>query len=250
MIILLLLFIVIYIYIYQFIDELYLEPILLNNKYNIDNLLNIDNKHYAIYEKRNTKRIMLIAKGNSGNLVTFNKIFEKIKNIYDYDLLYYEYPGFGLLNLQKANIDNCIEETYFWIKYIENLNYEKIDFMGFSIGGGIIIESLIKYNINYTNNIYLFSTFSSIDRVLYSKNIFNYLLQLFFFKKYNLDICNNLSKIKCNDLCIIHSKDDKQIPYDLAIINYNTSIKNIKNKIFIEITGEHNNPFFNKNIKL
>ena len=51
MIILLLLFIIIYIYIYKIIDELYLEPILLNNKYNIDNLLNIDDKHYAIYEK-------------------------------------------------------------------------------------------------------------------------------------------------------------------------------------------------------
>jgi hypothetical protein len=246
--IIILLFIVIYIYIYQIIDELYLEPILLNNKYNTDNLLNIDNKHYAIYEKRNTKRIMLIAKGYDGNLETFNKIFKKIKNIYDYDLIYYEYPGFGLLNSKRANIYNCIEETYFWIKYIEKLNYEKIDFMGFSMGGGIIIESLINYNINYANNIYLLSTFSCINDVLYSMNYFNYFLHLFFLKKYNLNICDNLSKIKCNNLCFIHSKDDKKIPYDFAIINYNTN-KNIKNKIFIEISGEHNNPFFN-NIKL
>jgi esterase/lipase len=248
MIIILLLFIVIYIYIYQIIDELYLEPILLNNKYNTDNLLNIDDKHYAIYEKRNTKRIMLIAKGNHGNLETFNKIFEKIKNIYDYDLLYYEYPGFGLLNLQKANIDNCIEETYFWIKYVKNLNYEIIDFMGFSIGGGIIIESLIKYNINYANNIYLLSTFSCVNDVLYSMNYFNYFLHLFFLKKNNLNICNNLEKTKCNAIYIIHSKDDEIINYYLAIKNYN-EIKSVTNTIFIEIFGKHNNPFFN-DIKL
>lgn len=248
--IILLLIIIIYIYIYQYIDELYLEPILLNSSYKLDNLINIDNNHYAIYEKRNTKRIMLIAKGNHGNLQTFNKIFKKIKNIYDYDLLCYEYPGFGLLKSKRANIDYCIEETYFWIKYIEKLNYKKIDFLGFSMGGGIIIESLIKYNINYANNIYLFSTYSSIDGVLYSKNIFNYLLQLFFLRKYNLDICNNLCKIKCNVLYIMHSKEDNKIPYDLAILNYNTPIKNIKNKIFIEIFGTHGNPYFNENMKL
>jgi esterase/lipase len=241
LLLLLLLFIIIYIYIYKIIDELYLEPILLNNKYNIDNLLNIDNKHYAIYEKRNTKKIMLIAKGNGGNLETFNKIFQIIKNIYDYDLLCYEYPGFGLLKSQRANIHNCIKETFFWIKYIEKLNYEKIDFMGFSIGGGIIIESLIKYNINYTNNLYLFSTFSSINDVLYN-NFFYYSFHIFFLKKYNLNIYENLYKIKCNNLYIIHSKDDKIIPYNLAIKNYN-AIKNIKNTRLIEISGEHNSPY-------
>jgi hypothetical protein len=248
MIILLLLLIVIYIYIYQYIDELYLEPILLNNKYNIDNLINIDNKHYAIYEKRNTKKIMLIAKGNHGNLETFNKIFHKIKNIYDYDLLCYEYPGFGLINSKRANINNCIEETYFWIKYIENLNYEKIDFMGFSIGGGIMIESLIKYQINYANNIYLCSTYTSIDEVLYNTSIFRYLIQLFFLKKCNLNTSKNLNMIKCNNLFILHSKTDIIIPYHIGIKNYNT-IKNIKNTIFIEIYGDHGNPNFN-NIKL
>ena len=248
--IIILLIIIIYICIYQYIDELYLVPILLNNNYKLDNLININNNHYAIYEKRNTERIMLIAKGNYGNLETFNKIFEKIKNVYDYDLLYYEYPGFGLLNSQRANMNNCIEETYFWIKYIEKLNYKKIDFMGFSMGGGIIIESLIKYNINYTNNLYLLSTYSSIDEVLYKKNIFNYFLQLFFLRKYNLDISNNLYKIKCKKLYIMHSKEDNKIPYDLAIINYNSQIKNIENKIFIEIYGTHSNPYFYKNIKL
>ncbi len=226
--IIILLIIIIYICIYQYIDELYLEPIQLNYNYKLDNLININNNHYAIYEKRNTERIMLIAKGNYGNLETFYKMFEKIKNVYDYDLLYYEYPGFGLLNSQRANMNNCIEETYFWIKYIEKLNYKKIDFMGFSMGGGIIIESMKKYNINYTNNLYLLSTYSRIDELLYKKNIFNYLLQLFFLRKYNLDIYNNLYMIKCKKLYIIHSKEDESIPYDLAILNYNSATKNIK----------------------
>jgi hypothetical protein len=241
--------VIIYIFIYDYIDELYFKPTLLYRNYNLDNLINIDNKHYAIYEKRNTNRIMLIAKGNSSNLESFYQIFEKIKDIYNYDLICYEYPGFGLLNSQRANINNCIEETYFWIKYIEKLDYKQIDFMGFSMGGGIIIESLIKYNIIYANNIYLLSTYSSIEDVLYN-NIFNYLLQLFFLKKGNLNTSNNLNIIKCNLLYILHSKEDHTIPYNLAIKNYNTETQNIKNKFFIEIFGKHDKPIFNKNIKL
>jgi esterase/lipase len=247
--IILLILITIYIYIYERIDQLYLKPVLLNTDYNLENLINIENKHYAIYENRNTNRILLIAKGNGGNLKSFKNIFDQVKNIYKYDLIYFEYPGFGLLNSHKANIDNCVEETYFWIKYLNKFNYQKIDLMGYSIGGGIIIETIIRYNITNINNIYLLSTFSSIDDVLYSSNIYNYFLQLLFLKKNNLNTYKNLNFIYCNNLYIMHSKDDEIINYDIGIKNYYCETHNIKNKIFIEIFGDHDNPLFN-NINL
>jgi esterase/lipase len=247
--IILLILITIYIYIYERIDQLYLKPVLLNTDYNLENLINIENKHYAIYENRNTNRILLIAKGNGGNLKSFKNIFDEVKKIYKYDLIYFEYPGFGQLNSKIANINNCVEETYFWIKYLNKFNYEKIDIMGYSIGGGIIIETIIKYNITNFNNIYLLSTFSSIDDVLYCSNIYNYLLQLLFLKKNNLNTYKNLNFIKCNDLYIMHSKDDEIINYNIGIKNYYSNTPNIKNKIFIEIFGDHHNPQFN-NINL
>ncbi len=247
--IILLILVLIYIYIYEYIDELYLKPVLLNTNYDLDKLISIDNKHYAIYENRNTNRILLIAKGNGGNLKSFKNIFDEVKNIYKYDLIYFEYPGFGLLNSQKANINNCVEETYFWIKYLNKLNYKKIDLMGYSIGGGIIIETIIRYNITNINRIYLLSTFSSIDDVLYSSNIYNYLLQLLFLKKNNLNTYKNLNFIKCNDLYIMHSKDDEIINYDIGKKNYYSNTPNINNKIFIKISGNHHNPQFN-NINL
>jgi len=247
--IILLILVTIYIYIYERIDQLYLKPVLLNTDYDLENLINIGNKHYGIYENRNTNRILLIAKGNGGNLKSFKNIFDEVKNIYEYDLIYFEYPGFGLLNSQKANIDNCVEETYFWIKYINKFKYKKIDFMGYSIGGGIIIETINRYNITNINNIYLLSTFSSIDDVLYSSNIYNYFLQLLFLKKNNLNTYKNLNLIHCNNLYIMHSKDDEIIEYDIGKKNYYSETPNIKNKIFIEIIGNHNNPLFN-NINL
>jgi hypothetical protein len=171
------------------------------------------------------------------------------KNIYDYDILCYEYPGFGCIN-KEYNIEDCIKETYFWIKYIKSLGYEIFDFMGYSIGGGIIIECLKLYNITFANNIYLISTFTSISDILYDGDIGNYILQSLFLRKYNMNTFYNLQYIYCNNLYIIHSKEDERIPYKMAIKNYSANSNYIKNKIFIDIKGLHKDLIFDKDIKL
>jgi hypothetical protein len=254
MLILIIFIIIIYILIYNKIDTFYLKPIkvdklTLDIPENKDKIINIDNEHYAIYEKRNTDRILLISSGNKGNLDIYHNALEKFKNLYDYDIIYYEYPGFGCLD-KEHNIDNCIEETYYWIQYIKKLGYNTYDFMGFSIGGGILIECLIRYNITYANNIYLIGTFTSISELLYETNYFKHLLHKLFLNKHNLDTYYNLKNIHCNKLYIIHSKEDDRIPYNLALKNFSSKNNYIKNKIFIEIKGNHKNLEFESNLKL
>lgn len=254
MLLLIMFFIIIYILIYNKVDTFYLKPskvekLTLDIPENKEKIINIDNKHYAIYEKRNTDRILLISCGNRGNLDLSYKTLEKFKNTYDYDYLYYEYPGFGLID-EEHNINNCIEETYYWIQYIRKLGYKIYDFMGFSLGGGILIDCLIKYNIRYANNIYLVGTFTSISELLYETNYFHYVLHKIFLSKHNLDTYNNLNNIHCNNLYIIHSKDDERIPYNLAIKNYISKNNYIKNKIFIDIKGSHKKFEFEPNTKL
>lgn len=54
--IILMILVIVYIYVYSKVDSFYLEPIRIN-KYKFDNVLNkdkflnIDNEHYAVYEK-------------------------------------------------------------------------------------------------------------------------------------------------------------------------------------------------------
>ena len=60
----------------------------------------------------------------------------------------------------------------------------------------------------------------------------------------------NLQYIYCNNLYIIHSKEDERIPYKMAIKNYSANSNYIKNKIFIDIKGLHKDLIFDKDIKL
>ena len=252
--IILMILVIVYIYVYSKVDGFYLEPIRIN-KYKFDNVLNkdkflnINNEHYAIYEKRNTNRILLISCGNYGNLDYYYDKIQMFKSMYDYDILCYEYPGFGCIN-KEHTIDNCLKETYYWIKYIKNLGYEVFDFMGFSLGGGIMIECLKLYNIRYANNIYLISTFTSLSDLLYQTNYGNYLVQTLFLKKHNLNTFCNLKYTYCNNLYVIHSKEDERIPFNLSIKNYLSNSNYIKNKVFIEIKGLHKDLIFDPMIKL
>lgn len=243
-----LIIVVLYIIIYIKLDTFMLIPIKIN-KYNSNNIFNIDNKHYAIYVKRNTDRILLLCGASKGNLDIYNNLISKYHYLYDYDILCIEYPGYGVIK-RECNIDNCIEEIYFWIQYIKNLGYKTIDMGGYSIGGGIMIECLKKYNITYINNIYLVATFTSLSEVVYQKNYLLYLIHEIFLKKHNLDIYSNLKDIECNKLYIIHSIEDELVPFSMAQKNFSSKCNNIKNKSFIIGKGKHDKIILESNFKL
>jgi esterase/lipase len=243
-----LIIVVLYIIIYIKLDTFILNPTKIN-KYKSNNILNIDNKHYAIFIKKNTDRILLLCGASKGNLDVYYEELSKYHYMYDYDILCIEYPGYGVIK-RECSIDNCIKEIYFWIQYIKNLGYKTIDVGGYSIGGGIMIECLKKYNITYINNIYLVATFTSLVEVVYKKNYLLYLIHEIFLKKHNLDTYTNLKDIHCNKLYIIHSIEDNLIPFNMAQKNFLSECKNIKNKSFIIGKGKHSKIILDSNIKL
>ena len=254
MFIYILLLVIIYIYIRKNINYLYFQP---SPKRNIDDFDNIHSKykclningHYAIFRKRKGKgkgnRIrnikgMVIAHGNAGSFLDRGYLIDRLDN-YDGDIYLFEYPEFSGLD-GKANIDNCVKETLFWINYVK-LKYKKIDLFGESIGGGIIIETCYRHSIGFINTIYLQSTFTSMADVIKNLNYGLYII-------YNLLLLNDLNTIehlkyiKCNNYIIIHSLEDSLINYNQAIKNHEILKKMNKNVKFIQGSGTHGNTIF------
>lgn len=239
-----LLFTLFYIYIKKNIDCLYFYPAPPRNieKFNNKNpqyqCINIDD-HYALIKNGTKNKALIMCHGNAGSFLDRNYMIDKM-NKYNGDIYLIEYPGFTGLK-GKTNIENCVNELYFWINHLKK-KYSKIDLYGESIGGGIIAETCYKYNIKI-NKIYLQSTFTSIKDVV--KNINQYLF--LFYKLFMLDDLNTHSKLKyilCNKYIIIHSKDDKLINYKQAEKNYKLLKKLGKKTKLIQGYGDHNNTYF------
>lgn len=228
-------------------QRLYFYPSKLDykTKYHIKNIGN----HYILAntEKISKKRCMLISHGNAGNIMNRDYIIDELmKQKYDGDVYIYEYCGFYKCE-GIPNIKNCIDEHIFWIKQLSQ-KYEKIDLWGESIGGAVLLETLIKLdNSNFIENIYLDRTFSKLSNVITNINpnlglIYNVLL---FNDFESINLFEN-KNIKNKKITILHSKSDEIVPFREAINNYNECIKlNIKVK-FIELQGSHNNPLYPK----
>ena len=212
---------------------------------NIDDTIpeiNIGN-HYAIYYKNNNKpnNCLLISHGNSSNIYNSQNLINTIQKLYDGDIYCYEYPGFGKCK-NKLSIKNCVNEHLFWLDYLSK-EYENIDLWGYSIGGGIILQT-IKYIPNNISNqikkIYLHSTFSSIENVLKKYNFILYIL----YKTLFVDDLNTFKEFdndffKDKEIIILHSKHDKLILYEEAVNNYNKCKLLQLNIKIIDIIGKH-----------
>jgi esterase/lipase len=253
--------IVIYNLIDKYKQKLYFYPSLYmattkNKIININNehIIMTNNKSRNLYHIKANKRCLLISHGNAGNITNRDYLFEKLEK-YDGDIYCYEYPGFGKC-IGSISIENCIKEHIYWINTLSE-KYDKIDLWGESIGGGIVIETLLKLNeikykhlIDKIGKIYLQSTFSSIYNIIKSLNP-NLAKFYYLFMFDDLETSNNLcsknylSNFKSNELIILHSKNDEIIPFNESQINYNKCIENKINVKFIEIKGTHNNPIFN-----
>ncbi len=238
----LLLIIIVFLLIFRLTRErLYFFP---SYKY-IDNYpeINIDN-HYAIFHKKNSKKCLLISHGNYSNIyISGAFMINKIKHNYDGDLYCYDYQGFGKCK-GIPSIKGCIDEHLFWINYLSN-KYDCIDLWGFSIGGGVIGQTINKIPINISNKIhkiYFHNTFSCIKNVFSNLYSGYYLLSTIIllndFNTYE-SFSNNFYKDK--EIIFIHSRNDKLIPYKEAIKNYNRCLQLKYNTRFIYIHGNHTN---------
>lgn len=200
-------------------------------------------------------RCMLIAHGNSGNIYTRDNLLMCLSG-YQHDIYCFEYDGFGPLSeSNRPTIANCVNNCIYWLGYLAK-HYTEIDVYGESIGGGIIMDTLVtiqdtpqyRYLCDLVRNIYLQSTFCSIGRLLNKRNTL--LGFLYYVIDWNdLDNYNNLLRLaggfynrRKNRIIIIHSKDDDIVPYSEAIDNLNRCHELKLSVDFYEIRGPHNYP--------
>lgn len=214
-----------------------------NDKYKPLVIININN-HYAIYHKKNTRKCLLISHGNALNIyISGSYIINKIKDHYDGDIYCYEYSGFGKCK-GDISINGCINEHLFWIDHLSE-KYDHIDLWGFSIGGGVIGQTINKIPINISNKIkkiYFHNTFTAINQVI--KHLYPPLFIL-----YKIILLNDFNTFenfsndfyKDKEIIFIHAINDNIIPYNEAIKNYNKCLELKYNTKIIEIDGNHNN---------
>jgi len=202
--------------------------------------IKIDN-HYAIYYKNNKDNCLIISHGNAANIYYNKYIIDKLKYIYDGDIYCYEYPGFGKCK-GKLTINGCVNEHLFWIDYLSK-KYKNIDLWGYSIGGGILSKTIPKLsnNLSYKiRRIYFHNTFSNIKNVIEYNNTIGFFLYKILFIN-DLDTNNNFRDnfYKNKDIYILHALNDKLIPYNEAVINYNKCKQLNYNVKLIELDGDH-----------
>ncbi len=240
---LLLLIIIIFLLIIRLIRErLYFFPTFnYNNEYKPLVIININN-HYAICHKKNIKKCLLISHGNANNIhIIGSYIINKIKDYYDGDIYCYEYQGFGKCK-GFPSIKGCVDEHLFWLNHLSK-TYDHIDLWGFSIGGGVIGQSINKIPIDISNKIkriYFHNSFSCIKNVIKHLYPFLYIIHnillLDDFNTYE-SLSNNFYKDK--EIIFIHSLNDHIVPYNESVINYNKCLELKYNTKLIDICGNH-----------
>jgi hypothetical protein len=237
-------------------DKLYFSPDNIYEKVEKNKIIKIDNSYAITNLKSKPKRnCLLLSHGNAGNITQYDQIIADLEKQYDGDIYCYEYPGYAFKK-GIACINNAVKENIKWLNIL-NSSYEQIDLWGFSIGGGIMIETLsrlanltkyIEIN-NKIKNIYIHGSFSDIKNVIYHRN--KYLGDFYSFCDFNdLNTKNNLysNVFKNKKIIILHSKDDEIVPYNESLINFNICKKLFIDTIFIQIKGTHNNFVFPNNI--
>ena len=216
-------------------DYLFTPQVLIKNIF-INKGTNKDNKNVLIFIHG-----ILITELSIRNKIT------SIRKVYDGDIIYTMIDSIGCDGTKITNISDSIKIVYDCINYVKNLNkYNHINAYGHSMGGYLLIKTMIDYNINYINNVYLQSTFSSLRECEFP---FLTELLIFLLKDDELNLNRLLYDIKCNKLIILHSKDDNLIDFNHAIRNSKVKNPNINKIKLIEITGKHIGKF-HKNFKL
>lgn len=203
--------------------------------------LNIDN-HYALYINDKNNKCMLISHGNSSNIYNTN-IIKRIKKIYDGDVYCYEYPGFGKCK-GTTTVKGCVDEHLFWLDYLSK-KYNHIDIWGYSIGGGIIaqtITSIPEHIEPKIHKIYFHNTFSNPEKVFKSYSIIGYYIyKMLLINDSNYTTFKILSHsfFKNKEIIILHSLEDEVIPFSEALDNFHIC-KNLGYNIkLIKLIGNH-----------
>ncbi len=200
-------------------------------------LKNEDEKQVAaLYFKGSPNMPTLLwSHGNAEDLQSLYPLLERINQMQGYNILAYDYPGYGLSEGKPAE-NGCYQNIKASWKYLTetlNIPQEKIIILGQSVGSGASTWLAAQDGVNPAALV-LISPFKSINRVPFGVNLFP------------KDRFSNISRIKTVTcpLLVMHGKNDKVIKHSHGIALYEKHQAE-KDMISLEKTG-HNDVWNNE----
>jgi hypothetical protein len=188
-----------------------------------------------------TEFTVLLCHGNAGN-ISHRLATISILNEVGVNTFIFDYRGFGGSEGKPDEKGTYLDAkaAYTWLTEQKKIPSEKIIIFGRSLGGAVAAH------LASTNNpagVVLESTFTSYIEA--GKAIYPYLPIPKFFAKYRYDTLSYIKKIE-SPVMLIHSTEDELIPFRFAETLYENASEP---KRLIEITGDHNNGFYDSQPK-
>lgn len=199
---------------------------------------------YFPLESKNLSDVVLFCHGNNANL-TYRTYIVHICRSMGYNLLLFDYPGYGLSEGQP-NQYNILEAGKTALRYLtdtQKFSLDKIVVWGESLGGYVATYLASEFPVKA---LVLMSTFSSLSDVLEDNKSF-LLKSMGYIGSFWLSVLPNkelIKKVKCKTV-IIHSGDDRMIPIKHAWILFCTVPHN--DKMLVPIAGDHADPQISPN---
>lgn len=184
----------------------------------------------------NSELTVLFCHGNAGN-ISHRLASISIFNELGVNTFIFDYRGYGGSEGKPGEQGTYLDAkaAYRWLTEQKNIPPEKIIIFGRSLGGAIAAQLA---SVTDPAGVVLESTFTSyIDA---GKAIYPYIPIPKFFAKYRYDTLSYIKKIN-SPVMLIHSTEDRLIPFRFAETLYENASEP---KRLIEITGDHNNGFY------
>ncbi len=182
----------------------------------------------------NAKFTVLFCHGNGGNIM---HRLDSIQMFYNLGLscFIFDYRGYGKSTGKPTEQGTYLDATaaYEWLTKEKKIKSKDIIIFGRSLGGGIAAELAGKVE---AASLVLESTFTSY--VAMGKKFYWY-MPVKWFAMYRYNTLEYIRDVKC-PVMVIHSADDEIIPFEFGRQLY---IAANEPKIFVEISGGHNDGF-------
>ncbi|MEO9890978.1 alpha/beta hydrolase [Aurantibacter sp.] len=185
------------------------------------------------FKQDNPNGIILYCHGNTGGVDVWGKWGEELSNRYGYDVIVWDYRGFGK-STGKRRQTRMLDDGFLFYEYCRSFFSDtEIVTYGRSLGGFFATHMVKKYD---AGRLVLESTPMSLLKIAQQEYPFlpsKYLL------KYRFQNNQNIKKITVPTF-IIHGTSDGLIPYENGESLIKLSNANTK-KLFTVVGGDHNN---------
>ncbi|SDL23191.1 alpha/beta hydrolase [Kriegella aquimaris] len=185
------------------------------------------------FKQPNPKGILLYCHGNAGALDTWGKWAEELSNRYNYDVVVWDYRGYGK-SLGKRRPERMLDDGMLFYEYCKS-HFKETDMVlfGRSLGGFFATHLAVKNN---PLKVILESTPTSILGIAEEQYPF---LPSRLLLKYQFQNDKNIERITNASTYFIHGTHDDLVPYDHQKKLYKLSEAKVK-KAFAIDEANHN----------